>query len=157
VAYESQLKSDRAQRHRRLAAAIESRDPVSADEDAALIAEHLEAAGDLHAASDWHMSAGAWATNRYIAAARLSWERARRVADALPVTTRIDFRCVSPRALCCAATRGGASMTTFRRHSSSRPRFAQPEAAALGDAVMLIQARSRSLVELHHLGGEDGA
>ncbi len=30
--------------------AIESRDPAAAGENAALIAEHLEAAGDLHAA-----------------------------------------------------------------------------------------------------------
>ena len=58
VAYESQLKSDRAQLHRRLAAAIEARDPAAADENAALIAEHLEAAGDLHAAYGWHMRAG---------------------------------------------------------------------------------------------------
>ena len=58
VAYESQLKSDRAELHRRLAAAIEERDPGSADENAALIAEHVEAAGDLHAAYDWHMRAG---------------------------------------------------------------------------------------------------
>ena len=50
VAYESQLKSDRAELHRRVAAAIESRDPAAADENAALIAEHLEAAGDVHAA-----------------------------------------------------------------------------------------------------------
>ena len=76
VAYESQLKSDRAELHRRVAAAIESRDPASADENAALIAEHLEAAGDLHAAYGWHMRAGTWSTNRDIAAARLSWERA---------------------------------------------------------------------------------
>ena len=41
VAYESQLKSDRAQWHRRLATAIQERDPDSADENAALIAEHL--------------------------------------------------------------------------------------------------------------------
>ena len=66
VAYESQLKSDRAQLHRRLAAAIESRDPTAADENAALIAEHLEAAGDLHAAYGWHMRAATWATNRDI-------------------------------------------------------------------------------------------
>ena len=58
VAYESQLKSDRAELHRRLAAAIEARDPASVDENAALIAEHLEAAGDLHAAYGWHMRAG---------------------------------------------------------------------------------------------------
>jgi hypothetical protein len=41
AAYESQLKSDRAQLHRRAAAAIEARDPGSIEENAALIAEHL--------------------------------------------------------------------------------------------------------------------
>ncbi|MFZ0835731.1 MAG: adenylate/guanylate cyclase domain-containing protein, partial [Mycobacterium sp.] len=55
VAYESQLKSDRAQLHRRLAATIEHE-----DQNAALLAEHLEAAGDLGAAFEWHMRAGAW-------------------------------------------------------------------------------------------------
>ena len=84
VAYESQLKSDRAELHRRVAAAIESRDPAAAEENAALIAEHLEAAGDLHATYGWHMRAATWATNRDIGAARLSWERAETIADALP-------------------------------------------------------------------------
>ena len=58
MAYESQLKSDRAELHRRLAAAIESGSPESADQNAALIAEHLEAAGDPQAAYGWHMRAG---------------------------------------------------------------------------------------------------
>ncbi len=49
-----------------------------------MIAEHLEAAGDLHAAYGWHMRAATWATYRDIAAARLSWERALTIADALP-------------------------------------------------------------------------
>jgi adenylate cyclase len=84
VAYESQLKSDRAELHRRLAAAIEQRDPASADENAALIAEHLEAAGDLRESFGWHMRAGTWSTNRDIAAAQTSWRRARQVADRLP-------------------------------------------------------------------------
>jgi class 3 adenylate cyclase len=84
VAYESQLKSDRAELHRRVAAAIESGDPAAAEDNAALIAEHLEAAGDLHAAYGWHMRAATWATNRDIATAWLSWERAQRIADALP-------------------------------------------------------------------------
>jgi len=84
VAYESQLKSDRAELHRRVAAVIESRSPASADENAALIAEHLEAAGDGHAAYGWHMRAATWATNRDIAAAQPSWERAQKIADALP-------------------------------------------------------------------------
>ena len=47
VAYEAQLKSDRAEMHRRLASVIEQRDHDAVGEHAALIAEHLEAAGDL--------------------------------------------------------------------------------------------------------------
>ena len=102
VAYESQLKSDRAELHRRVATAIESRDPAAADEDAALIAEHWEAAGDLHAAYGWHMRAAAWATNRDIAAARLSWERAQTIADALSADDpdRAAMR-IAPRTMLC--------------------------------------------------------
>jgi class 3 adenylate cyclase len=102
VAYESQLKSDRAELHQRVAAAIEARDPAAVEENAALIAEHLEAAGDLHAAYSWHMRAGAWATNRDIAAARLSWERAQAIADALPADDphRAAMR-IAPRTMLC--------------------------------------------------------
>jgi class 3 adenylate cyclase len=102
VAYESQLKSDRAELHRRVAAAIESRDPVAAEENAALIAEHLETAGDLHAAYGWHMRAATWATNRDITAARLSWERAVEIADALPADdpNRAAKR-IAPRTMLC--------------------------------------------------------
>ncbi len=101
VAYESQLKSDRAELHGRVAAAIESRDPA-ADENAALIAEHLEAAGNLQAAYGWHMRAATWATNRDIAAARLSWERATQIADALPAgdPNRAAMR-IAPRTMLC--------------------------------------------------------
>jgi class 3 adenylate cyclase len=84
VAYESQLKSDRAELHKRLAEAIQERDPESVDESAALIAGHLEAAGDLRGAYAWHMRAGAWSTTRDIRAAWVSWDRARQIADALP-------------------------------------------------------------------------
>ena len=102
VAYEAQLKSDRAELHRRVAAAIESRDPAAAEENAALIAEHLEPAGDLHAAHGWHMRAATWATNRDIAAARLSWERAQTIADALPAEDphRAAMR-IAPRTMLC--------------------------------------------------------
>jgi hypothetical protein len=102
VAYELQLESDRAELHRRVAAAIESGDPVAGDENAALIAEHLEAAGDGHAAYGWHMRAATWATNRDIAAARLSWERAVKIADALPADepNRASMR-IAPRTMLC--------------------------------------------------------
>jgi adenylate cyclase len=113
VAYESQLKSDRAELHRRLAAAIEARGV--ADESAALIAEHLEAAGDLHGAFDWHMRAGNWSAFRDIAAALTSWRRARQVADRLPDDDpdRPTMR-IGPRTLLCgmAFRLGGSGAET---------------------------------------------
>ena len=73
------------------------------EENAALIAEHLEAAGELHAAYGWHMRAAAWSTNRDIGAARLSWERARQIADALPADDpdQLSMR-IAPRTMLCA-------------------------------------------------------
>ena len=103
VAYEAQLKSDRADLHRRVATAIEQHGGGSLDENAALIAEHFEAAGDLHAAFGWHMRAGAWSNNRDVAASRVSWDRARQVADALPDDDpdRTPMR-IAPRTILCA-------------------------------------------------------
>jgi adenylate cyclase len=102
VAYETQLKSDRSDLHRRVSTAIEQHSTGTADENAALVAEHLEAAGDLHCAFDWHMRAGAWSNNRDVAAARGSWERARQVADALPDDDpdRTPMR-ITPRTMLC--------------------------------------------------------
>jgi class 3 adenylate cyclase len=103
VAYESQLKSDRAQWHRRLAMVIQEREPGSVEENAALIAEHLQAAGELRAAYGWHMRAAAWSTNRDVDAARVSWERARRIADGLPDDDpdQLSMR-ITPRTMLCA-------------------------------------------------------
>ncbi|ORV09644.1 ATP-binding protein [Mycobacterium celatum] len=97
VAYESQLKSDRAQLHRQLAAVIEQ-----TDANAALIAEHLEAAGDLPAAYAWHMRAGAWSTNRDISAAWVNWERACQLADSLGTDPDGLAMRIAPRTLLCA-------------------------------------------------------
>lgn len=111
VAYESQLKSDRAQLHRKLAAAIETRHPESAKRNASLIAEHLEAAGDNHAAFVWHMRAAWWLNIRDIAAAQASWRRAQRVADRLPDDDpeKTSMQ-IAPRAFRCAtAYRVGGS------------------------------------------------
>ena len=112
VAYESQLKSSRSQLHRQVAAAIEKREPTLADKNAALIATHLEAADDLHAAFDWHMRAGTWSTHRDITAARMSWQRAAAVADRLPDDDpgRLSMR-IAPRTFLCATTwRVGGSL-----------------------------------------------
>ncbi|MDT5138487.1 MAG: adenylate cyclase, partial [Mycobacterium sp.] len=103
VAYESQLKSDRTQLHQTIATAIEQRDPGSVEENAALIASHLEAAGDLRAAFTWHMRAATWLTHRDISAARMNWQRAVVVADRMRVDDpdRLAMR-IAPRTLLCA-------------------------------------------------------
>ncbi len=100
VAYASQLKADRAELHRRLAVAIETQG--SPDEDAALIAEHREAAGDLQVAYAWRMRAAAWSTSRDIAAAVLSWQRAGQIADSLPADhpDRLALRIAARTRLC---------------------------------------------------------
>ncbi|MGO9383187.1 MAG: ATP-binding protein [Mycobacterium sp.] len=102
VAYESQLKAGRAELHRRLAVAIEHQEPDAVDENAALIAENLEAAGDLRAAFGWHMRAGGWSVIRDVRAARTSWQRARQVADKLPADEpdRTSMQ-IAPRTLLC--------------------------------------------------------
>jgi adenylate cyclase len=76
-----------------------------AEDNAALIAEHLEAAGDLHAAYGWHMRAATWVTNRDITAARISWQRARQLADRLPADDpdRASMG-IAPRTLLCGST-----------------------------------------------------
>jgi len=108
VAYESQLKSDRAELHRRLAAAIEAREPELADQNAALIAEHLESAGELEVAYGWHMRAGWWSATRDVKAARVSWERARRIAELLPNDhpNRLQLRIAPCTLLCGSGWRG---------------------------------------------------
>jgi class 3 adenylate cyclase len=148
VAYESQLKSDRAQWHRRLAAAIQEREPGSAEENAALIAEHLESAGELQAAYGWHMRAGAWAANRDLDAARLSWERARRIADALSDNPdQLSMR-IAPRTMLCATDYQAQAV------QESRGRFAELRelCSAAGDKVSLAIGMTGLVTELVYKG-----
>ena len=174
VAYEAQLKSDRAESHRRLAVAIEAGAPQSADQNAALIAEHLQSAGDLHAAHGWHMRAAKWATNRDIAAARLSWGRAQTIADALPagepdraamrIAPRMMLcanRLAGPRTCCRRPIRGNAGVVqrrggqgvTGHRHGGAGARLplSGPDPRGLAAGI-----RSLALIESHRRSDLDG-
>ena len=153
VAYESQLKSDRAEWHRRLAAAIQESDPESVEENAALIAEHLQAAGELHAAYGWHMRAAAWSTDRDVGAARVSWERARKIADALPAEDpgQLSMR-IAPRTMLCATD------WQARAIHESRGRFEELRelSNAAGDKVSLAIAMTGLATELLYAGRAPG-
>jgi class 3 adenylate cyclase len=143
VAYESQLKSDRAVWHRRLAAAIEERAPGAEEENAALIAEHLQAAGELRTAYGWHMRAAGWSANRDIGAARLSWERALRIADTLPADDpdQLAMR-IAPRTMLCA--------TDWQAIREGRGRFAELRelCSVAGDKVSLAIGMTGPATEL---------
>ncbi|MGC1738780.1 AAA family ATPase, partial [Mycobacterium sp.] len=146
VAYELQLESDRAELHRRVAAAIESRNPAAGDENAALIAEHLEAAGDGHAAYGWQVRAATWATNRDIAAAWRSWERARTIADALPADDpdRTSMR-IAPRTMLC-----GIAWRVNEHATDARFEELRELCAAAGDKPSLAIAMAGRVMDHLH-------
>jgi class 3 adenylate cyclase len=146
VGYESQLKADRVQMHRRLAAAIEAREPQSADQNAALIAQHLEAAGDLYAAYGWHMRAATWASNRDIGAARLGWERAQQIADGLPADdpNRAAMR-IAPRTMLC-----GTAWRVHERVAGARFDELKELCAAAGDKASLAIAMAGLVIDHAH-------
>ncbi|MCV7329065.1 AAA family ATPase [Mycobacterium cookii] len=146
VAYESQLESDRAELHRRVAAAIESRNPGAGDENAVLIAEHLEAAGDGHAAYGWQVRAATWATNRDIAAAWRSWERARVIADALPADDpdRAPMR-IAPRTMLC-----GIAWRVNEHATGARFEELRELCAAAGDKPSLAIAMAGQVMDHLH-------
>ncbi|MGV9713754.1 adenylate/guanylate cyclase domain-containing protein [Gordonia sp. NPDC003424] len=148
VAYASQLKSDRAERHQRLAAVIG--DGGSADENAALIASHLEAAGDLPAAYGWHMRSGQWSVTRDLAAARLAWEGACRVADAMPGDDpEVLAMRTAPRTLLCTTDwQAWPIQDTWGRFAELRTLC-----DATGDKVSLAIGMSGLAAELLSTGG----
>lgn len=159
VAYESQLKVDRAEVHGRVAAAIESSAAEAADEHAALIAQHAEAAGDLHAAYGWHMRAAMWATYRDIAAARRSWERARTIADAVPADDpdRTAMR-IAPRTMLCGIAWRVQETVAGDRFEELRELCAaagDQASLAIGMAGLVLERAFRGRIrEASHLASE---
>lgn len=134
VAYEAQLKSGRSEWHRRLAAAIEACAPEAVEENAALIAEHLDSAGDPHAAYGWQMRAATWSAKRDIVAARLCWQRAVRIAERIPQDGPVELSMrIAPLTMLCASDFHAGDA------EQSRGRFAQLTelCSAAGDKVSL--------------------
>ena len=96
------------------------------------------------------MRAGAWSTNRDLAAARISWERARSIADAntCPTTpTSLSMR-IAPRTMLCATD------WQARDVQDSRGRFAELRALcnAAGDKVSLAIGMTALAADLLYAG-----
>ncbi|MEV3900840.1 adenylate/guanylate cyclase domain-containing protein [Mycobacterium sp. NPDC050551] len=142
VAYESQLHVARAELHRRLASALQQGEPGLLDENAALIAMHVEAAGDLRAAFGWHIRAGTWLSPRDMTAARASWERARQVAERLPAddTERVRMSVEAATLLCGSAWRAGidAAETGYDELRRLCAQIGDDRSAAVGMSGMVM-------------------
>ena len=106
VADQAQSELDRVQMHRGDAAAIDPRDPDGADQNAALIAEHLEAAGDGHTAYGWHMRAASWVMNRDIVRHDSACSVPKRSPTPCLLMTRENGPCALLLEPCCAAAPG---------------------------------------------------
>ena len=98
VCYEGQLRSTKAASYKRLAVSIQERNADAVEQNAALIAKHFEAAGELAEAYSWYLRAAAWLHQRDVGAARDCWQRARTIADRLPVEEGDTDRRIAPRA-----------------------------------------------------------
>ena len=84
VALGSQLAERRAVIHRRVAEAIQEVSGERIDEQAALVAQHYEEAGEAMDAARWHARAAGWLGFKDPAAARRHWERVRELDPELP-------------------------------------------------------------------------
>jgi tetratricopeptide (TPR) repeat protein len=80
VAYESQLTSVRAEIHARIAVAMQSIDVERLEENAAIVAQHFEAAGDSFNSATWHARAATWAMTTDPVAAYESLWRVKRLS-----------------------------------------------------------------------------
>jgi tetratricopeptide (TPR) repeat protein len=98
VAYHSQLGAHRARLHGRVARAIQELYPDKLDESAALVAHHLEQAGETLDAARWHRRAAPWNGIHDHAGALRHWQRARALLATLPESQEV----IGLRLGCCA-------------------------------------------------------
>lgn len=149
VAYESQLSSVRVEAHRLLADTISRLDPGNDDENAAMIATHLEAAGQLTDSYHWHMRAANWHYLHNVPAARLSWQHARRVADQLGDGDHAVSLRIAPRALLARTayqsevTDAESNYAELRRLTSLNNDLLSRAIGAAGHIILLSQLHGR--------------
>ncbi|HXJ35767.1 MAG TPA: adenylate/guanylate cyclase domain-containing protein, partial [Candidatus Eisenbacteria bacterium] len=86
VAYRSQLGERRRQLHTAVARAIEEAYPTKLDEQAALLAQHWDAAGEPFVAATWHQRAAGWIGVRDRAETLRHWSEVRRLLATVPVS-----------------------------------------------------------------------
>jgi len=97
VAYGSQLAEQRAARHLATARALIELNPERHDELAALIASHMESAGEVREAARWSTHAAYWAGHSQPREAMRLWAAVTRLAGGLDGDEEVDALALSSR------------------------------------------------------------
>ncbi len=89
VAYETQLKDQRAARHQQVAEATEASAGERLDEVASMLAYHWERAGQIDQALHWHRHAAFVLSRSDLTASQQHWSNVRQLVDEVEPTTEI--------------------------------------------------------------------
>jgi adenylate cyclase len=84
VAYGTQLREHKMVLHRAAAAGLEELDPKKLDENAALIAHHLEEGGEHLASARWHARAAKWTHDTNATESARHWRQVRTLLEGVP-------------------------------------------------------------------------
>jgi class 3 adenylate cyclase/tetratricopeptide (TPR) repeat protein len=116
VALGAQLAERRAAIHRRVAEAIQETSGERIEEQAALIAQHYEEAGDAMESASWHARAAGWLGFKDPSAAIGHWEKVRELDPELPAGPVADgLRAASRLMILAMAWRLGADISYQRQ------------------------------------------
>jgi class 3 adenylate cyclase/tetratricopeptide (TPR) repeat protein len=135
VAYNSQLGGRRAAVHRRVAEALQELHPDKLDERAALLAQHLEAAGDPLEAARWSARAAAWAGLSDIAEALRHWRKVSELVETLPDSAESGALALGARV---ARLHYGWRLGISEQEATAHYEAGKELAERTGDAVNLL-------------------
>ena len=99
VAYGSQLGDRRAAVHAAVAQSLAEQRSERLDENAAILAQHWEAAGESLEAARWHARAATWSGFSDPTASLRHWRRVRELADSLPASDEVQSLGLTARIL----------------------------------------------------------
>ncbi|HSI80449.1 MAG TPA: adenylate/guanylate cyclase domain-containing protein, partial [Solirubrobacterales bacterium] len=151
VALGSQLAERLAATHRRAAVAIQELEPDRLEENAALIAQHYDAAGDAFDAAGWYLRAAAWSRTNDQPATLAHVERIRELDDELPDGPDADgLRAVARVFLLGLGWRGGMEgskmLDVFEEGRAAAERTGNDSALAALHGTATIALTVRGLV-----------
>lgn len=137
VAYGTQLSAGKARAHAAAAEALQELHPDQLDEQASLIAQHYETAGETEKAIEWHARAAAWLGFNDANASYTLWQHVRDLSDKLPDCENADaVKLTSRMMLLMHGWRIGADESDTRRNFEEGLAVAQRTGNTIAQALL---------------------